>query len=366
MYLVYSYLYDMPTYDLAQGARVIPVFKRIGRDIHYIKQIKDVETRLRRALAKASREIDSCLFEILIANSYKKNGWEEVAFVSEESSKKTCDFYARKPGHEIYVECKRKSKLSDYSIKEKAKWLNLFEPVASCLRNEKKSIVLEIIFHEELTKLPNDYLAKVLLPKIPLLIPGVLVDDKICTIHVRNTQLSKTSEHLKKNYVRLDGPLLYHLLFDYTDYYKGITSGIYMRPHSMMPNYVDDIEWGYAAIWNCDSAEALFKKARSIKDLLYDAVEQMPNGRRSSVHLGMESYDGEQVEEVRLKRILSDVNNLYTEGKVDFLYLHFLAFTVPVDGNWDVREDCIILKKPLASVDYLLKDRLVIAEEESV
>jgi hypothetical protein len=365
LYLVFCYLYDTSRYDLPQGGRVVPLFKRIGRDINGIKKIKGIEERLRRALSVASQEIDSCLFEILVANVYMRNGWNDIAFLPEKPPHKTADILAKKKGSELYIECKRKSKISDYSVEEKRRWLALFKPVSSFLKEKRKSIILDITFHEELCKLPSDYLEKVLLPKISLSIPGVLIDNEICTIRAREVYLQRLKEHLEKYSVRLDGPLLPHLLFGYGEFYKGITYGIYTKPHPIQPNYIDEVEWGYAAIWHCDSEKAIFKKARSIKDQFSSAIDQLPKGLPSSVHFGIEVYDGELVEALRFKRIISDLYNFDAKGKdAQYLYFHMLAFTVPPDANWDVHEDCIFFRKPGATPDYLLEDQFLLADEE--
>jgi len=365
LYQIFCFLDNPLKYDLAQGGRIIPIFKRIGQDINGIKKLKFVEERLKRALSETSQEIDSCLFEILVANAYQKCGWNEVIFLPENTTHKTCYILAKRSKYELYIECKRKSKISDYSARERQKWLKLFKPISDFLKNEEKSIILEITFHEEIHKLPSDYLEKVLLPKIPLSVSGILVDNNICTIKARKPYFDRLKKHLFNYKVRRDSPLLLYLLFGYNQYHKGITYGVYCKLDVQFPNYINYLRWGYAAIWYCDSENALFKKASDIKKQFAEAVNQLPSNLPASVHFGIEVYDGELVELIRFKKIIYTLFNFDTKKRdVQWLYFHMFRFTVPPDKNWEVFEDCIYFSKSTSSNNYLLDEKVLIAEEK--
>jgi hypothetical protein len=85
-------LLDHPgDYDFAQGSRVIPLMKALGRHLDLLCQIRGIEGRVQRLATYERRDPDSGIFEILVALCYLRNGWSSVRFVPESPTSKTYD-----------------------------------------------------------------------------------------------------------------------------------------------------------------------------------------------------------------------------------------------------------------------------------
>ena len=117
-----------------------------------------MRTALERLLGSDRGQPDGGLFELLIALVWKRNGYSTVEFIPETSHRKTPDFLARSDRDEWYVECKRLQKRSEYSEREREKWLAMWSPFAQHLARNGHSLVFDVTFHVELETLPDDYL----------------------------------------------------------------------------------------------------------------------------------------------------------------------------------------------------------------
>ena len=110
MYLVYTYLYEPHKYEYYQGARIVPVFKRIGMEIENLsKKIKGLNKKVKDPLKKRPMEADAILFELLTALLGQKwlgrnNTWKKEKEVKVQILK------LRKARKKWQVECKRQTK----------------------------------------------------------------------------------------------------------------------------------------------------------------------------------------------------------------------------------------------------------------
>ena len=101
-----------------QGARVIPMFKRMGADFEHLQEIKGLEDKVKHLIKKGRSQADAILFELLTALCWSKNGWE-VSFIPENPPLKTPDLLAVRDEERYYIECKRLRKSSDFSEHER-------------------------------------------------------------------------------------------------------------------------------------------------------------------------------------------------------------------------------------------------------
>jgi hypothetical protein len=184
IYLAETYLYSIHKYEPIQGARVMPIFKRIGIDLEELKKIEGINKRIIRMLSKEKNSPDSVLFEITTALLWVRNGWK-VSFIEESTKYKSPDLRAVKSSDEYYIECKRLSKSSEYSIKEREKWLLMWQKIRDKLTDLGISFLFDIVFHVELNKLPDDFLVKELLGKLRFVTsPCEIIKNEICTINI--------------------------------------------------------------------------------------------------------------------------------------------------------------------------------------
>lgn len=173
LYLVEMLIKEPYKYEYFQGARVVPIFKRFGMDFALLKDIGGVATKVRKLVHQRKSEADATLFEILTALLWTRNSWE-VSFLEEQTIKKMPDILARNGREEWYIECKRQSKTSDYALSERLKWQTMISYLNKILLEH--NLLLEIVFHVELTTLPDTFLKDLLAAKLPLVVqPGKVV-----------------------------------------------------------------------------------------------------------------------------------------------------------------------------------------------
>lgn len=62
LYLVHTYLFEGHKYEYYQGARVMPIFKRIGMNLDLVKDIEGINKKMRDLIKKRTAEADAILF----------------------------------------------------------------------------------------------------------------------------------------------------------------------------------------------------------------------------------------------------------------------------------------------------------------
>lgn len=135
MYLVECSLYRPLNVEVNQAARVLPLFTRIGEDLDLLKGVVQIKQQIEKLIT--SKQPDSELFEILVALVWARNGCSEVEFLMPDRARKMHDIRAVQRGEEWAVEAKRLTG-SEYSLKERDKWLTLWKPIQSMLVHNRR------------------------------------------------------------------------------------------------------------------------------------------------------------------------------------------------------------------------------------
>lgn len=224
LYLAEIALTDTAKYEPIQGSRVLPLFERLGTDFELMRSIRGIEERVGRILSGEAANPDSGLFEILVALPWKRNGWPEVEFIPESPSGKTADLRASSREVEWAIECKRLSKNSGYSQREREKWLRMWRPLSGFLIDRRMPVVLDIAFHEELETLPDDFLVEQLAGKLPLVLPPcTVIENEQLKVSVSLVDFEAARRHLSLNYVKYPSDQLNELIAGYRDPNRGFT-----------------------------------------------------------------------------------------------------------------------------------------------
>ena len=338
LYLVHTLLYEPHKYEYFQGARIIPIFKRLGMNLNEVKNIEGIQKKVRDLLKKRRAEADAILFEILTALLWVRNGWQ-VKFLEEGKGGKSPDILASKNNEELQVECKRQRKTADYTYKETQKRLKM----VSYLREEllKHNILLDVEFHVELISLPDTYLKDLLLNKIQeIKKAGLIVSNNEVTIYASFIDINRISKYLEKNFVKNNSPQLCDLIAQKAVDYSGFTSGFsgnFFRVGEGEANNLYIAEIANAFGVNCRSMapEAVTAKARDTKTQIMGAIKQFNTESEGVIHVGMETYDGQEVEMERLKKTSKTLESINpSETNLRYIYYHFFqAYTRP-DQIW--------------------------------
>jgi len=367
----YLYLIDMlinepHKYEYFQGARIVPIFKRFGIDLELLKNIDGINKRINDLLKKRKSEADALLFEILTALLWTKNGYQ-VAFIPEEMEKKTPDIIAEKEGRTWNIECKRQTKTSNYSYKETAKRQKMISYISKTLI--ERNILLDIIFHIELETLPDTFLRDILEQKLKLAIPGKIVSNNKVDIDLKFVDMLAIKKHLEINSVKYNSPMLNELIGKKTVDNKGFTCAVYANFFRVGDGevnnlYISDIANAYGVYWSCDSEKALWAKARDIKNQLHKAMQQFNSKETAVIHVGMETYDGPEVESTRNSKIKQTIERISPEQtNLRWIFCHFFQAYSKPDQAWVFDETVSTMSAYLKPKPLLRVNSMIVPED---
>lgn len=221
--------------------------------------------------------------------------------------------------------------------------------VKNCLVDNRYPFILDIAFHVELDSLEDSFPADQLKNKLKLVTgPCHLISNKTWDVHVRFVDFDKINKHLDKQYVKCHSRQLQELVGGGWDRKKGFTfamlsSNIRIGGDKGINQYVQDVEFATGAYWHCDSERATEAKARDIRSHLADAVAQLSSNGKGVIHVGLETPDGEAVEEERYNRIIDTMLKFDANGKnLRWIYTHLLEWYAPPDASWTCDETIYI------------------------
>jgi hypothetical protein len=340
LFLVESYLTASPYYEFTQGARVIPIFAKIGMEFEYLLKVTGIEKRLYRLTEVKDNQPDGGLFELLVAITYAKNSENKVEFIEEIASKKNPDLCVINNGNRFFVECKRLSKSSEYSKSERKHWLTMWDPVAKYLGRSKLPVLLDIRFHKQLVDYDPMFMEKKLIPKLSKSISNeTLFDNEEWTVAAELLSMDQINHKLSLVNARHPSRGLNEIIAGRDDLERGITAIFGTNRSSENIKYIKSLDFAACAFWSTDSQEAADAKARNVKKRISEACRQIPEGESGIVHVGLESHDGITVEQIRAAKIFSSIMNFNPFGKnLQWIYIHIFDPRDPVDKAWDFGE----------------------------
>ncbi|MGL5130753.1 MAG: hypothetical protein ACRC7D_22070 [Aeromonas popoffii] len=356
-------------YDPNEGARIIPILKRLGSELDVLKKIEGIEDKIIKMLTIERSQPDATIFEILVALLWIRNGYENVKFIGESPPNKRPDISAHLNGYEWNIECKRLSMRAEYSINEKNKWSKMWGDFRKNLKN-KYSMIFEMTFHVELSSLPDNFLSCQLLHLLPnITIPCKVIDNDKISVNVRYVNYDKIKEHLVDYLVKFPSEQFIELIggkrdnnFEFTAIVSGKFSEI--GDHKANNIFLDDVEFASAAYWQCDNQQSINTKARDIRKRLSSAVQQLPKELPSIVHIFLETLDGSNVEIARNKKIYNTMKTFNADGKnLAGVYCHLIQSYAPPDQAWVIDETVHYFKKGSTSFPEPIKTRSIIIPE---
>lgn len=366
LYLVDLLINEPHKYEPFQGARIVPIFKRFGIDLDKLKSIEGIEKKIKVMFKKRKSEADAILFEILTALLWARNGYK-VEFIEEKKDGKTPDIIAEKEGKTWYIECKRQSKTSDYTYRETAKRQKMISYIGKILL--QRNILLDITFHVELETLPDTFLQNLLQDKINLAIPGKIVSNEQVDIDLAFVDIPAIKKHLEFYSVKNNSPFLNTLIGMKPIDYKGFTCALYANFFRVGEGevnnlYIADIENAYGVYWSCDAKEALWAKARDIKNQVYAAMQQLDSGETSVIHIGMETFDGPDVERARFEKIMDTIEKIDPKTtSLRWIFCTFFQAYSPPDQCW-VFDESVSSMSPYFIPNPPLDIRLMVVSDE--
>lgn len=332
---------DHPTiYDFTYGSRVIPVLTAIGRNLDLLLEVEGVEDRVRRMVGPEKSQPNACLFELLVAAAYRREG-ARVAFLEEKPGvAKTHDMDVSLGALSWAVECKRMEG-GEYSEGERAHARELWLPVAQEFHRRGLSVLASADFIVEMDKVPRAYLAE---KARQWSCAGALLtqtwSDAISVGRIQRLDLKPLQRVLLTQDVAMNSSRLHELL---TGQYKRnarIISTLQVKL-SDNPLYMDSCDAGCVFDWESRSEAAIDKRARDVFKRAAEGCRQLPDGRPGIVHVGFEAVEGDEVEALRHTKVMQSLAGLDPEGKqLEYVYVSWFAPESPPDTSMAFDETC--------------------------
>jgi hypothetical protein len=369
LYLVDVWIHEPIKYEYFQGSRVLPIFYRFGLDLESLKKVGGIEKKVKELIRKRRTEADAILFEFLTALLWVRNGYE-VSFIEESNLGKTPDLVARKSSSVWSIECKRQSKTSDYTYRESAKRSKMISHVSEIL--SKNNLLLDATFHVELESLPDTFLRDLIVSILPIEKFGKIVSDKNIALEVTLIDVSSINNYLKYNDVKQYSPEFNYLIGQKPVDGRAFTSGtrvvrFFKKDEGGDNLFIDEISNAFGIYWSCDAEEAIWAKARDIRSQVYSAVKQFNSTETAAIHIGVETFDGPQVEKVRFEKIKNTFQMLHTDGKqLQWVFVHYFQSYSPPNQDWvfDETVSAIVASSTSTTPVPPLHFRLMVVPEE--
>ncbi|MCE1169391.1 MAG: hypothetical protein LWX70_14990 [Sphingobacteriia bacterium] len=368
LYLIYTLIYEPYRYDHHQGARIMPIFKRIGINLELVRSIEGIDKKVKDLLRKRPSEADAILFEILTALLWVRNGWEVKIIEEEKTGVKSPDFQVTKNGTSWQIECKRQSKTGEYAYKETTKRQIMISHIGELLIQH--NVLLNIKFHIELVSLPDTYLRDILTDIIQKTKKaGTIISNATLDVELSFVNINSIQKHLKTNYVKNHSPQLIELIankpVDNSSFTCGIKGNyVYVGDGEANNLFVSEIYNAFGVQCYCDAEKAINAKARDVKSQIYSAMKQFYSGSNGIIHIGMETFDGPHVEKERAKKIMG------TLGQIDaincnlrWIYFHFFQSYSRSYEDWIIDETVDSASAYVNSIPPLQNDFLILPED---
>lgn len=327
-------------YDYMYGSRVIPVLTAIGRNLDLLKGVTGIEARVRRMVDPEKSQPNACLFELLVAAAYCRQG-AQVTFLEERPGvAKTHDMDVALSGINWAVECKRLEG-GEYSEAERARARELWLPVARELHDRGLNVLFTVEFLVELSAVSREYVAQ---KTVEWMRTGRLFahswSDSISVGRIERLNLRPLQTVLKSDDVAMNSSRMHELL---TGRYKRnahIITSLRIR-HADNPVYVKECDAGCVFDWDSKSEAAIDKRARDVFKRVAEGCRQLPDGRPGIVHIAFEAVDGDEVEKRRYAKVLQSLKDFDPEGKqLEYVYVTWFAPESPPDTLLAFDETC--------------------------
>jgi hypothetical protein len=222
----------------------------------------------------------------------------------------------------------------------------MWRPLRDTLVATRAAVVFDVVFHREMATYGDSYLRDRLVGKLALA-PGngVMIDDDELTVSISFVELDRIAAELNTHYAKCGTNREIQLI---TGQYRPLarfSSGVLGRREAKgdarfgPADYWSEVAFACGAFWSCDDRSAIERKARDIRGHLAKAIRQLKGDVRSTVHVGIETLDGQPVEKERYARMVRTVAKFDVAGTLtDWIYCHLLQPESPPDKLWDFAE----------------------------
>lgn len=345
----------------SQMSRIAPWIISLGRAVDSLESLNNIDSKIKDLVKKYKDNPDGTLFELLVASSYLKKGFQ-VEFL-ENKAIKTPDLRIYNDKAEYFVECKKLQRRTDYADMERTAFLVVWDSVRNKLLEEYPNYWFDIEIKVELVgNKPIDLNTKISsLSKDSH--SDIMFEDGEVIIKGRRKNIFAINQYLKNNYVKMATFKFSKLLGgEYVNSNSDRTYALAMQPEyfeaasaPVLGLFVGSLGSFCGATRRFTNEQSQEKKAKAVGKQVNEALDQLENFENKVVHVLYEAMESEDVELLRWNKIeecigeLSD--RLTTE---DSIKIHRIQYVEHVDKMFDVLESVKVWGRKLPCEDFVL------------
>jgi hypothetical protein len=364
--------WDYPHSDANYSTRrLYPYIMAIGRYAEQLRAVPNVQGVASKMLGNKSSP-ENQIFELLTAAFYLKNGFD-VQFIPENSiawpdgSKKSPDLLVKKQ-FEMYVECKRAAKQTQYSQSEESAWRKIWECLSTHMLATTSWRIADITFHSELETVEPD---EVIQAYDSAVRNNLRVDLPALSISVRTMDSQSIHRHYDDYSVRPNCPQQELLIFGNVDYNeKRSVATVAQRAikpgeeEDVLNFFIDRITCCVAAQWRCGHTNSMEKRSRHFKGLVHDAMSQIPPIKPGVIHIWYETREGIDVEFLRRKKHLENLSGFdASRTSVLGVFIHGVNY-YPTETNYQWAETVQDFAR-VPDLDRMFKAKLMLSADNT-
>jgi len=258
----------------------------------------NVTERIRKLYRGPSTEVESCIYELVVAASCMEGG-RDIQFLDTSGSGEKPDFRVLDLiGIPTVIECKMRRPLTDYQIAEERRIQELFTSAANeCL---SKSIfgVFDVDFTVELDKVDTVKFAEAL-RRQPLATGQVTYD-------WGTVKLQELPFETGFKAMGLYTPACLKQVFDWNSDLPDF-DGIMCRVDAVDNFVIGSVRRPLALRWKSTSEIARLHKARTVLTLLNEALDQIPTGEMAIIYLAIWEGSRAEIADDRFQNINAEI-----------------------------------------------------------
>lgn len=265
-----AWITNAPDYDMFAGASVIPQIARLADRLDVLSEIPGAKKRIRSLFRGPSRDVDSTMFELLVAAGCAVKG-RSVEFL-EPNGSKTPDLRCHDP-YPLVIECKRKRVLTAYEVTEEGAMRRLFDKLDAGAREAGMWGTFSLHLSVESRVAPVDEIVASLLQMRFAISRGREIRHPWGTVSY--AELPRTVK--VGGHTRMYSPAMLNAVFAWNSdlaEWDGLVCrvGNYKEPVAHMA------EKPVGLLWVNESEQAIKKRSWGPMSSLNEAIEQIPPG----------------------------------------------------------------------------------------
>lgn len=299
--VTHDFLAQEPRFDHFAGALLVPQIAKLADRLDLLREVPGAAKRLRSLWRRSSDDVDSTIFELLVAAGCKQMG-RDVEFLDPRVGK-TPDLMCADP-YPLAIECKRKRPLSDYEIQEERLMRLLYQRLELEARRSGMWGRFELQLRVEASSAPfDDIVAKFMLQRFA---GGEGASFEYDWGNVAYVELPARFE--LPGQTRIYSPSMLQATWDWNTDLAGF-DGLICKVSNDREPFVDRADSAVALVWSNLSEQAIKKRSWGPMSVTTEALQQIPPGDFGIVYIAYQEGARQQMADGRMDAFAAWLKN---------------------------------------------------------